>query len=437
MLFLWRIISRDFISKGERTFMKSRIFRVALVAAGMLFVAGARDLRGWGKTWMGLALKQAIESAKWKFGPLSIAPAFYLTDAGYDTNLYYGSGGAPVKDYTMTVGPGIAVHWPLNKKLVLQVVESPRYVYYHETKNERAWNNFLNARINLAFNRIFIMAGWGFTSARQRLSTEVEIRPRRKEKIYEGAVLWQASKRTSFYIQGRRTKFDFEDLSFDIFNLRDRLNRTEDRLSLRTYYQLTNRARFFVSGEFGNFAFEREVSGSKGSRSYGLFGGVEFAPLSTIRGQVNIGYKVFEPLDRTWARFQGLAGNSSLSVRLLRFLTVRSSYSRDIQLSVWYDNAYYIENRAGGGASLYILKRFRLDYDYWDGRNRYPESQVLAPGAQVKKRDNYRIHSIGFYFQLKRNIGIGLVANRWNRDSNLVHEVGSRDFIGMNLTYDF
>jgi len=417
--------------------MKPRIFRSLVACAALMMVAGARDLRGWGKTWMGLALRQAVESAKWKIGPFSIAPAFYLMDAGYDTNLYYGRGGTPIKDYTVTAGPGFTVYWPLNKKLVLQVVESPRYVYYHDTKNERAWNNFLNARINLAFNRIFMMAGWGFTSARQRLSTEIEIRPRRKERIYEGAILWQASKRTSVYVQGRRTRFDFEDLSYDIFNLRDRLNRTEDRLNVRTYYQLGNRARFFVSGEYGNFTFEREASASKGSRSYGLFGGVDFAPSSMIRGQVNIGYKVFEPQDKAWTRFHGLAGNSSISIRLLRFLTVRSSYSRDIQFSVWYDNAYYIENRTGGGESVYIMKRSRLTYDYWDGRNRYPESQAVAPGAQVKKRDDYRIHSIGFYFRLKRNIGIGLVANRWNRDSNLVHEIGNRDFVGMNLTYDF
>lgn len=417
--------------------MKSRIFRSVLVAAGMLFVAGARDLRGWGKTWMGAALRQAVESAKWKLGPLRIAPSFYLTDAGYDTNLYYGGGGTPVRDFTVTAGPGFTVYWPLNKTLSLQVIESPRYVYYHETKNERAWNNFLNARINLAFNRIFIMAGWGFTSARQRLSTEVEIRPRRKEKTYEGGVLWQASKKTSFYVQGSRIKFDFEDLSNSIFDLRDRLNRTEDHLNIRAYYQLTNRARFFVSGEYANFTFERNAVSSNGSKSYGLFGGMEFAPRSAIRGQVNIGYKVFEPMDRAWARFQGLAGNSSISIRLLRFLTVRSSYSRDIQFSVWYDNAYYIENRTGGGASVYILKRFRLDYDYWDGRNRYPESRAAAPGTQVKKRDDSRIHSIGFYFRLKRNIGIGLVANRWNRDSNLVHEIGNRDFVGMNLTYEF
>ncbi len=70
-------------------------------------------------------------------------------------------------------------------------------------------------------------------------------------------------------------------------------------------------------------------------------------------------------------------------------------------------------------------------------RTDIPKTRRSLPGVQVKRRDDYRIHSAGIYFQLKNNIGIGLVANRWNRDSNLAWEVDSRDFIGMNLTYDF
>ncbi len=417
--------------------MQKRIFRYSIVLVAFFLSAGARELPAWGKTWMGLALQQAVSSARWKLGPLRINPVLYLTDAGYDTNLYYGYQGSSIKDYTVTVGPGFSVFLPIKKKIILQIVESPRYVYYHETKKERTWNNYLDARVNFALNRVFMSIGGKLTSARQRWGTEVDIRPRRREGSYEGTLLWQATRKTSFFIQGSRTSYDYENLVFDAFNLRDRLNRREDRLSFRSYYQLSYRARLFLQGEYGSFTFKNQAPLKKDSRSYDLSAGLEFAPRGVVRGQVRFGYKIFEPLERTRKAFRGLAGDSRISVRLLRPLTIRASYARDTQFSIWYDNSYYIESMAGAGASLYLFKKVRLDYDYWDGRNRYPESQAVAPGAQAKRRDDYRIHSVGLYFRLKKNIGAGLIANRWNRDSNINWEIAKRDFVGMNLTYDF
>jgi len=426
-----------FMLPKKGAMMCKRVFHSPIVFVVFFLAAGARELSAWGKTWMGLALRQVVSSAKWKFGPLRIDPVFYLRDAGYDTNLYYGSRGDPVKDYTVTLGPGFSVYLPLKKKVILQIIESPQYVYCHETKKERAWNNYLDARVQFALNKVFLSIGGKLTSARQRWGTEVDIRPRRREETYDGALLWQATRKTSFFIQGSRTLYDYENLEFDVFNLRDRLNRREDRLSFRSYYQLSPRARLFIEGAYGSFTFRNEVARTKDSRSYDFSGGLEFAPLGVVRGQVRLGYKIFEPLERTRTRFRGLAGDSWLSVRLLRFLTVRTSYSRNVQFSVWYDNAYYVESRTGGGASLYLFKTIRLDYDYGAGRNRYPESQVLTPGTQVKRRDNYSVNSVGLYFRLKKNIGVGLIASRWNRDSNLAWEIDDRDFIGLNLTYDF
>jgi hypothetical protein len=428
-------------SKGEmklkRGLARHRAWRCAAAILVLLGAAGFQELQAWGKTWMGVALQQAVSLAKWKLGPFRIAPTLYLTDAGYDTNLYYGFGGSPVKDYTLTAGPGFTVYLPVSQKIILQAAESPQYVYYQKTRSERTWNNYLSSHLNLAFNRIFISLGGSVNNAKQRWNTEVDIRPRRREQIIDGTILWQATKKTSFNVQGSRSIYDYENLEFDLFNLRDRLNRTEDRLSLIAYHQLTYRVRLFVEGQYATYTFERQASRDRDSRGYGVFGGFEFAPLGVIRGRINIGYKTLEPLNEARSGFRGLAGDSQVSVRLLKFLTVRTSYRRDIQFSIWYDNAYYVDSRAGGGASLYLFKKIRLDYDYWDGCSRYPESQAISPGTFVKRRDDYRIHSVGLYFRLRKNIGLGLVASRWNRDSNLEWEIDNRDFIGMNLTYDF
>jgi hypothetical protein len=407
----------------------------AVFAIIVLF--GTRGVYAWGKTWMGLELQRAVTSAKWKLGPFRISPVLYLTDLGYDTNLFYGYGGNPVKDYTVTGGPGFSAYLPIKKKIIFQIYESPQYVYCYRTKSERTWNYYFSAKVSFDLNRFFISVGKGITDAKQRWSTEIDIRPRLMQDSWEGSILFQATKKTSFFVRDTQTTYKYENLAFGTFNIRDRLNRREDRLSFRAYYQATRRARFFLEGEYARFNFLQVVSQNRNSRSYGYFGGFEFAPLGIIRGRIGLGYKILEPQGKDFAGFKGLCGDSNVSVRLLRFLTVRGSYSRDIQLSVWYNNAYYLETRSGGGVSIYFIKKIRIDYDYRVGKNRYPESQLVSPGTTVKRRDDYGIHSVGLYFRLKNNIGIGLVANRWKRDSNLMLENANRDFIGMNLTYEF
>ncbi len=414
-----------------------KVSRLAAVSLALCLSVGVRQAGAWGKTWIGTALEQAAAAAKWKLGRLRISPVFILADAGYDTNLYYGHAGEPVKDYTLTLGPGLTGYLPLSKKIIFEVYESPQYVYFNKTRHERTWNNYFSAKAHFALNRFFITIGRGLTDARQRWSTEVDIRPRRKQDSWDGLILWQATKKTSFMVQGTRMTFRYEDLAFGSFNIRDRLDRTEDRLGFRILYQMTYRTGLFLEAVYGDYRFAKSVSSFKNSRSYGLYGGFEFVPSGTVRGRINLGYKVLEPRDPRIARYKGLAGDSRVSIRLLRPLRIRLSYSRDIQFSVWYNSIYFLESRAGAGASLYVSRRIRLDYDYTDGRNRYPESQFIGPGVDIKRRDDYRIHSVGLYFRLKNNLGLGLVASRWKRDSNLIWEIDNRDFFGMNLIYDF
>ncbi|MEW5902395.1 MAG: hypothetical protein AB1715_13100, partial [Acidobacteriota bacterium] len=135
-----------------------------------------------------------------------------------------------------------------------------------------------------------------------------------------------------------------------------------------------------------------------------------------------------------WQDFEGLVGDTDVSVKLMRIFSLRGSFRRDVHFSLWSDNAYFQEDRVGAGASVYLLKKLRLSYDHTRGRNFYPEGQ---PMASEKRDDLYLIHSVGIYFRLKENTGIGIVASRWSRDSNLDWEDDTRDFLGLNLTYDF
>jgi hypothetical protein len=414
--------------------MKQRFF-IYLVIGGILFVALSRDAHGWGKTWIGRELENSVNDAWLEIGPFRIKTLLWLNNAGYDSNVYRRPYD-PVKDYTLTFGPGFYLYWLIKKTVVFEIYDSPQYVYFKETKRERTWNNYFNGKVHFVFNRVLFTFGKGYSVAREIWNTEIDIRPQRKEDSYYGSFLWQATKKTSFYLRFRRAEYDYEDLSFERFNIRDELNREENTVNFTAYYQLSYRTRLFFDFEFGYFDFD-DPSNIRDSQSYGIFGGFEFSPLGVVRGRINLGYKGFYTLSAGGKDYQGIVGDTSVSVRFLRPLSVRVSYRRDIEFSVWYGNPYFIENRYGTGASVYLFKNVRLDYDYNLGRNQYTEVIRVGETSYDKRRDDYEIHAVGLYFRLKENVAIGVVARRWIRDSNLDWWDGDRDFIGVNLTYDF
>jgi hypothetical protein len=147
---------------------------------------------------------------------------------------------------------------------------------------------------------------------------------------------------------------------------------------------------------------------------------------------LKLGYKFFDSLNPQRKDYKGIAGEGSVSVRLLSAFAARVFYKRDVQFSAWYDSTYFLEGRGGGGASLYLSKNVRFDYDFTVGRNAYPE-ELGVP----MRRDDYWIHAVGIYLRLRETTAIGVIASRWVRDSNLDWGDDDRNFVGFNLTYDF
>lgn len=389
-------------------------------------------------TWKGEELRRRIQQTPWRVLFFRLQPVIYIRNAGYDSNVYHGGGENQVEDYTATAGPGMTVYFNLRRKLVCSASGSAQYVYFLETKRERTWNFYGQAEVALLLNRFFLSFGGLGSDARERWNTEIDIRPSRLEKGYYGELLWQITPRLSASLSGKRVQYDYENLFYERFNLRDRLNRTEDYFNLTLHCRLNARAMAFFDFEAGFFEFTNPASG-RDSRSRAAYFGVEFSPFARIRGRLKLGYKFFDSLNEARKDFKGWVGDTSLSLRLGRRLALRAVLRRDVRFSLWYDNTFFIENFRSAGATTYLW-RLRFDYDYGQGQNRYPGSrglEVAETRPYERRRDDFFIHSVGVYFRLRKNMAVGLVGQRWRRDSTLPWENATRDFFGLNLTYDF
>ena len=389
------------------------------------------------ETWRGLELQRKITDAPWHFGLLRIQPQIVISNVGVDSNVYY-TPADPIKDFTLTAGPAATVYLPIHRKFVLSVYGSPQYVWYSKTERERTWNYYLSGAAQLALKNVFLSFEGIYSDARERWNTEIDIRPRRKETGYGGTMLVNLAHRTSFSLAYRTVKYDYESVVYgESFDVRERLNRQESYANLSFYYQASSQRRIFFDFEYGDYGLDFASQAAIGdARSGAAYAGIEFSRLGRrIRGRIRVGYKRFDVRAADGPDYRGLVGDSQLSVRLAKPLVVRGSYVRDVRFSLWYNNPYYIESRPGVGASIYVFRLLRFDYDYSIGKNRYPLTG--GGGPEEKRLDNFSVHSGGMYLRIWKTVAFGFIASWWTRDSNLDAEDDKRTFFGLNLTYEF
>ena len=318
---------------------------------------------------------------------------------------------------------------------MISIYESPQYVYFLKAERERTWNNYFNGQVNFVLNRFFVVLGKGYSRAREIWNTEIDIRPQRKEASSQGSLLWQISKKTSLFFGLSQSKFDYEDLPFVGLNIKSSLDRTENRANITGYYRLSYQTTFFMNFQFVQDKFRNPLT-LRDSKSSGIYSGFEFSPLGVFRGRINVGYKYFDILAPGIKDYNGMVGDTALSIRVVKPLTIRANYRRDIQFSAWYDNPFYLESLIGSGASFYLSRNIRLDYNNYLGRNSYP-AITLGQSSPQKREDNYRSQSAGLYFRIKKNIGLGVIATYWQRDSSVYWQNGKQTLIGINLIRDF
>jgi hypothetical protein len=393
--------------------------------------------RAYAETWRGQELERRWREAAWHIGPFYLQPALIISNAGVDSNIFY-SPSDPVKDFTITAGPAATLYIPVHRKFVLSAYGSPQYVWYSETEQERTWNYYFNGAAQLSLKNVFFSLDALYSDARERWNTEIDIKPRREEKGYGGSVLVKTSWKTSVSLAYRTVAYDYESVVYEGgYDVREELNRQESYANLSLFYQAGSQKRFFLDLEYGLYEFEYDAQAAlKNGQSVAGYAGLEFSPLGRrVRGRLRLGYKNFDVNAPDQADYQGLVGDTQLSVRFARPFVFRASYVRDVRFSLWYDNPYYLESRPGVGLSIYPLRFLRLDYDYAKGTNTYPE--VGGGGPDVKRLDEYTIHAAAVYFRLKKNVGLGFIASWWARDSNIDAEDDKRTFFGLNLTYDF
>lgn len=393
----------------------------------------------WGNTWMGTDLEQAYNALRWRAGLLRGGGVFNIGNAGYSTDIFYGSTPEPVPDYTAAAGPVVRAMLPLDRKIVFDVSASPQYLFFLRTEGERAWNADAGGNVHLVFDRLYFLAGGQYRNSRERMGAELDLNVRRTEVTLNGLAMWQASKGTSFAAQYRRSTYDYSDP--EDLGIRDNLNREETFVDLRGYIQRVARTRFSLDAEYGSYVFTSDPTGLRDSRSYAIYGGIEFIPPGDagsesrgITGAIHLGYGRLDIRDPEQKDYSGFGGRATIDLNLIRHTVVHGFFERGPEFSVFSGLSYYLQTSFGGGLTRFLSRHVTLSYDASFSHLDYsvggPEGE---PPSQIASR--YLVHSFRAGFQLRRNLTFNLLASLSNRSSSDLIPEGGRNFFGFSLSW--
>lgn len=149
-----------------------------------------------GNTWVGASLQQMVDAARWKLGLLRINAVFTMANVGYDSGVYYGYLDEPLANLTLEPGVPIQILLPVSKKIVLDLFDSPQYVFYIDTKWDRGWNNVFQGRIHFAMERFYVQGGTRLSNDRHLFFQEMNTNIRQTRNRVEGLILWRVSRVT-------------------------------------------------------------------------------------------------------------------------------------------------------------------------------------------------------------------------------------------------
>jgi hypothetical protein len=395
---------------------------------------------GWGNTWMGANLEQIVKAARLRLGPIRYNASLTFSSV-YDSDIYFGSATNPVPDYSLATGPQLRFYLPIRKGLVLEVAEIPQYMYFVRSKQERTLNNVFQSQIHLALERWYFRTGAEFKNVKERVSTELNFNVRRRETDLSGLSFLQLSQSTSLSLQFRSFDYRYENPAGGTIDYRAALDRREHYVDLTAFFQTNVRTRIYMAAEYGSFVFTEAPTNDKDSRSYSVLGGIDLLPPVSesegergFLGKINLGYKHFTVIQRA-QNFDGLVGNTSLSVKIFNFATIQGIFSRDIQFSAFAGHTGYVQTTLGAGISRNVTRRLIVSYDLSVSRNDYEIFETAnQPNAQ---RDTYFTQTLLLAYRLQENFELRLSGSLGSRRSNLDDQIHRRSYIGLSLTYGY
>lgn len=380
---------------------------------------------------------------KIRVGPVRLVPVFRLTDAGYDSNVYFREAGEAVGDATATLSPELRGYWLVGSSIILSATENPEYLAFARETSLRAFTNSVSTSLRWLFLRhVSLSAEYHALNHVRRSLSELDHRIRDAATGAGASLFFETARGTAFGFTGTLDDFRYKDVASgavdDIYGRM--LDRRETSAAVELDYRVFSASSLFAAAGLTRYDFRHAESVWRDGCSIQAWAGFRFPLSGRARGAVRVGWKSFRPDSADRKPFSGLIAATDVAFRLGR-LGVTLGLDRDNAFSYNESAYYYVDTRARAGLSLYLAEFLRLDGGAQYGTISYPEpQQVWWDGALIvvdRREDIQQNFSVGPVIRLGGTVGLGLTYNFYKRTSNAPGFDIRRNFVGAFITYEF
>ncbi|MEA2561573.1 MAG: hypothetical protein QOH06_3077 [Acidobacteriota bacterium] len=379
-------------------------------------------------------MEQALEKARWHWGPFRLAPWFAIRDAAYVSDAFSGSSGnpggptSPVKedpDFTITLGAGLQGYVPFGSKTFVTFDVLPQYVWWQEQEERRRLNGYYGAGLFAFLNRVNAEATARRAEEQGVLTPEFEQRIHSRQDRIAGVLELEITPAIFAFASAEAFELDTltEDLGGDPrLPPFEQLDRQERVLRGGLEYRSADRLRLGVGVERSEVEFSLDDAGDIGrDRSNSgtspiveaaytgprmqLDGGLAFRSLEPEPGSE------FVPFDETTGRIR-----VSWTPRWRLSYTLYGTRGLDYSLDESY--SHFTEDRFGFAISSRVGRASSVNLFAETGVHAYAISKLAGP-AVLPREDDFTAYGTSIQFQLEERVRLSFGVARTELESDI------------------
>jgi hypothetical protein len=382
---------------------------------------------------------RTLREGFFQLGPAYVTPSIVFS-TGYDSNAL--STPVPESDVTARLGPGILLGVPLGSAFA-EVYQEIDYVYYREQVDLRRWFNITRVAAGFGGRRFLLRVTDEFRDETGRPTSEFDFPVEQRSNQVEGSLALALGWRHLLRAGYGQSLFEIRE-GLDDTAVADRLDRDQERAFVDFERRLTAKTRAVAQVLYETYRFD-DVS--RDARSRAARFGFEFNPEgrdpfdtdlplagSFVNGRFLLGFRTVTPEKVDRVDYSGLIGSADVTFGFGEGQRLQILYARDVQPSIFEENWYYVENRAGAAFTYRINDRFSVTPGFAIGQNRYP-LPAQSPEGEEEIHDDHRSFRLGFDVRVTDRWTMGIVADYLDRESNVSAFTKDRLQLGFNMSY--
>jgi len=366
-------------------------------------------------------MDNALENARWRVGPLRLAPWFTIRDAAYVSDVFAGAlgagggAGSEEPDFTVTAGAGLQGYLPLGRKTYFTIDALPQYVYWQKQDERRRLNGYYGAGLLGFFNRLNVQAIARRAEEQGVVTPEFEQRIHTRQDLLEGLIEIRVAR--SLYVFASASGIKVEALVKDLGDDPRlppfaELDREERILRTGIEYRFRERLRLAAGVERSETKFPGSVRNRSNSgtspvleASYGnervqLSGRLARRSLEPEKGSE------FVPFDETSGQLR--------ATWIPRWRLSYSLYgSRDLSYSLDPGYSHFTADRLGASIGARLGNGSMVDLFFETGVHDYART---APTVALRQ-DDFSAYGTALHLQLRDRVRFNVGVQRTELDS--------------------